>query len=449
MRSIQQVTEKFISSVMAIDFCEGLTKGLTEMETLMKEFGRIVSEYKLTEIDEAIFTSGRMRKNWVVEHKDVPRDLLTQFGTLQFCRRYYRNKKSGEYKYLVDDLVGIERGERVETGLAIKLCETATDISYAKSAKICCEGELSRQTVMRKTRKVSGCKLEEPDVREDVQVIHIQADEDHVAMQDGRRDTIVKLAVIHEPAQQIGKKRFKLPHRHLMSSYNEPVEDFWLRVADELYRRYKDLSRLKIYIHGDGAGWIRSGTKWISNSYFVMDKYHVKKMVRQVTGGDESYMQYIWDWFRTDDRKSINGLAKACIAEGICAERAGTDFISYIRNNWDGIQIWYSPKHEAGGSCAEGLVSHVLSSRLSSRPCGWRDEGLETISRLRVYVLNGGRIRPENIKKPYKPVIRATQTFKKAVGLGEYDISNALHTEHRSSSQYRMFKAITEGGYSF
>lgn len=448
MESIQQIAEKFIQGIMSVNICEGITNGLAAMGRLADEAICRMAEQKLMEMDEAIYANSNLRRNWVVEHKNEPRELLTKHGQLQFSRRYYLNQKTGEHKYLVDDLVGIERGERVEAGLVAELCETAVDNSYAKSSRICCQGEVTRQTVMRKTRQVKKCQPKEIKPRENVRVIHIQADEDHVAMQDGRRDTIVKLVAIHEPALQVSKKRWRLPQRHLMSSYGESTDDFWLRVADEIDRRYVDMDKLTIYIHGDGASWIRSGTKWLCNSHFVLDKYHVKQKVNRVVGDNEDYKQYIWDQFELNERQKIIELTQACIDTEICAEKTGNELIQYIRGNWDGIRIWYDEKHRAGGSCAEGLVSHVLSSRLSSRPCGWRDEGLETISRLRVHVLNGGRITPDDVRKPHKPVIRVTNALKKAMNLGVYNSTNALRTDHRSSSDYRLFKAITEGGYA-
>ena len=42
------------------------------------------------------------------------------------------------------------------------------------------------------------------------------------------------------------------------------------------------------------------------------------------------------------------------------------------------------------GSSTEGHVSHVLSSRMSSRPMGWSREGADKLSRLRIYWMNGG-----------------------------------------------------------
>ena len=449
MESIQQVATKIINNLLDVDMTQGLAASLKEMKQHTDELIREVARHKLEDMDRTLVDNRKLRRDWIVEHRDVSRTLLTGHGLLQYRRRYYRNEKTGQRRYLVDDLAGIARHERIEAGLTAQLCEAAVDNSYAKSSKLHSAGEVSRQTVMNKTRKVHGCRLEPVQQRTDIRVIHIQADEDHVAMQDGRRDTIVKLVALHEPVYHEGQKRIRLPQRHLMSSYNEPVEDFWLRVADEIDRRYGDLDRMTIYIHGDGASWIRSGTKWLKNSRFVLDKFHVSQMINRVAGDNPEYKRYIWSQMGLNNRQKINELTQACMDSAVCAENTGTMFQQYIRKNWDGIQIWYDKQQEAGSSCAEGLVSHVLSSRLSSRPCGWRDEGLETISRLRVHVLNGGRITPTNVCQQRKPGIRVTKALKQAMPAEdrfEFNGAGRMHTNHRSSSGYRLFQAIANGG---
>ena len=42
------------------------------------------------------------------------------------------------------------------------------------------------------------------------------------------------------------------------------------------------------------------------------------------------------------------------------------------------------------GSSTEGHVSHVLSSRMSSRPMGWSHKGADSLCRIRIYWMNGG-----------------------------------------------------------
>ncbi|MGI6177976.1 MAG: hypothetical protein ACOYJO_05970 [Eubacterium sp.] len=49
-------------------------------------------------------------------------------------------------------------------------------------------------------------------------------------------------------------------------------------------------------------------------------------------------------------------------------------------------------------SCAEGLVGHILSERLSRDPAGWSKVGLGKMAKLRVSVLNGRKIQSADFK---------------------------------------------------
>ena len=56
--------------------------------------------------------------------------------------------------------------------------------------------------------------------------------------------------------------------------------------------------------------------------------------------------------------------------------KAVKDARRYILNNWHGIEIKADKGHELIGCSAEGHISHVFSSRLSSRPKGWSEKGV-------------------------------------------------------------------------
>jgi hypothetical protein len=70
--------------------------------------------------------------------------------------------------------------------------------------------------------------------------------------------------------------------------------------------------------------------------------------------------------------------------------------VRYVLNNWEAIQAML--KHpDSIGSCTEPLVSHVLSKRLSRNPMGWSPAGLQKMTGLRVYAVNGGTVTKEQI----------------------------------------------------
>ena len=63
---------------------------------------------------------------------------------------------------------------------------------------------------------------------------------------------------------------------------------------------------------------------------------------------------------------------------------------AYILSNWTAAKIRLKHKDGVKGSSTEGHVSHVLSSRMSSRPMGWSVLGATKMAQLRAYYLNGG-----------------------------------------------------------
>ena len=446
---IQQISEEFIKAEMELKVEQGLTAYLEDsMENFKRYLMRLLPE-RIRELDESIARHRSIRPNWLVVHKAVKRELVTAYGVLRYERRYYRNKKTGDYAYLADQLLGVEAYERVELGLGSQLCQLATEQSYARSSEQACGGAVSRQTVMKKTRQVEEKPLEPETIREDVSVLHIQVDEDHVAMQDGRRDSMVKLAAIHEPIRR-HKKRAYLPYRYCLSSYNEDPEDFWLRIAQEISKRYANAEQLKIYIHGDGAAWIKSGLEWLPNSRFVLDKFHVRQYMRPVAGGEQAYMDLMWDCLKEDDYKMLKEFVKTFIDQETCSQEAGETFLRYVKNNWHGIAIWSDYKESAGGSCAEGLVSHILSDRLSSRPKAWLDEGLETVSRLRVYRSNGGQIAPDDLRRSHNKAAvnqkKVTKLMAKTASRFAPLPTNVFKTDKRTTSLHRLYDAIKHGG---
>lgn len=155
----------------------------------------------------------------------------------------------------------------------------------------------------------------------------------------------------------------------------------------------------RVYIHGDGASWIKAGQEYLPKAIHVLDQYHQNKALIEATGNQKEYRKSLRDAIKEADKEGFCKLVREMLKE------ANTDkekerinkFKNYILKNWEGIEI---KKYEnCGGSCAEGQVSHVLSSRLSSRPMGWSKEGLTFMSRLRVYWVNGGRVRPQHLRK--------------------------------------------------
>ena len=399
---IQQICEEYISEIL--DFFDSRTiRTLDEVEVDLKEktdcyLRQIIKTY-FEGLDQAIADdkTGRKKKGYVVEQKVVKREIYTQFGSLGFERRYYKNKLTGGYSYLLDNVLGIESYDRVSGSISAALVESASEVSYAKSSKYICDGDISRQTVKNKIRRTEDLKAEAPEEKRNIKYLHVEADEDHVSLQDGT-DTIVPLVSIHEGVEHIGK-RGKCINIHHISRHGKSADDIWHEVAEWIYSAYNEDEIEKIYLHGDGATRIKKGKDYLPKAQFVLDRYHLNKALKEVSRGDELVCAKLRDAVMEADKKSLKELCRELRknAESDKVKEKVDKFRNYITTNWDGIEAYQD--EGSRGSNTEGHVSHVLSSRLSSRPSGWSREGLKAMAELRAYCCSGGHVETKHMRK--------------------------------------------------
>jgi hypothetical protein len=408
-----QKCEKFIQEVLGF-FTNKKVRTIEEMETTLKEttdnfIVDMISTY-LEAIDQAIVNdkSGRKNKGIVVERRNDERQLFTIFGPMQFSRTYFYDKRHKEYAYLLDRVVGIEQYERVSGTVAVNLVEHASQNSYAKSSLNVTGGAISRQTVMRKVRSIKNLKIENGVEKRVVKVLHIDADEDHVAMQDGS-NAIVPLISIYEGVKRTGK-RGQCINPHHISSYGKKPEELWLEAVNWIYDVYDVDALERIYLHGDGAPWIKEGLNWLPKVKQVLDKYHLNKAILQATGSQPERRHDIYVAIRNGDRSTFKKRVNELINNSTSEKELKRikEFKRYVLNNWQGIKIY--SEEDCGGSGTEGHVSHVLSARLSSRPMGWGREGLKAMAELRAYTSSGGKIKLKHLK----PLSRNTYSLNKA-----------------------------------
>jgi hypothetical protein len=409
----------FINKILSF-MSEPKIKKLEELEigleAITDNFLLNMTQTYIESYDKEIKADKKWRKEngLVVERNDDKREILIKFGMLTYHRTYYYDKQNDTYIYLVDEALGIDPYERISTAVAADMVEYSSDNSYAKSSQYATGGIVSRQTVMNKTRKLNEekLKIETKGPKRKVQVLHIDADEDHVALQDGK-NAIVPLITIYEGTKRIAK-RGQCINPHHIHGFGQGIEETWLKVANYIYDRY-DIDYLKrIYIHGDGALWIKTGLEWLPKSKTVLDKYHLNKAILEATAGQEQYRKAVYSSIYEGDLprfcKLVDELKQT--AQSPKKRERINQFKNYIKNNWKAITIY--KKEGVDGSCTEGHISHVLSSRFSSRPMGWSKKGLKAIADIRIYCQNGGKITPNHFTKAKQQYNIKLETIKKA-----------------------------------
>jgi len=399
LRKIEKVIETFVTEKKDL---ADLVLGL--QETLF-ELGRNIVAEVLEDMDDYIRNSADRKKRYEIVRKD-PSTLLTSFGLVAYSRTYFKPKAGGHRKYLVDELAGIRPHDRVSADVVINAIEEATQSSYRKAGtKVAYDSDLSKQAVMKKVHEIEIVDAPLPSTeKRAVRVLYIEADEDHVALQNKGGDrqrkagiSMPKLVYLHEgiDADKSTDKRHVLKNvRYFGGDFKS--EDLWLKVAQYIDEQYIEESIETIYISGDGASWIRQGLQWIPKSRFVLDNHHMNKYIRIATAHlpDDRWYYALQDAIGWPDKKMTAEVFDRVLklTENGTKKEAVREAKRYILNNWDGIEIKEEKAEEIVGCSAEGHVSHVFSERLSSRPKGWSKVGADKMAQLRIYKQNGGKI---------------------------------------------------------
>ena len=274
------------------------------------EFGRNILQEVIEDMDQHLRTSGVRKKQWEIVRKD-PATLLTSFGMISYSRTYFKPKRGGKRKYLVDKIIGIDSHDRVSSDVVINAIEESIESSYKKGGKKAAYvGEITKQAVK---NMIHTIEVEQPQVvveeKKEIRVLYIEADEDHVALQgkntkkEGkertRRIAMPRLVYVHEGIdhEKSTRKRKVLKNVRYFGGEYKDSESLWLEVAGYIDEVYKIDMVETIYLSGDGASWIKQGLDWIPKSRFVLDNYHLNKYVKEATA-------------HLDDGAIIQGLRK-------------------------------------------------------------------------------------------------------------------------------------------
>ena len=224
------------------------------VEACIQETNRTLREEK----------SWRKQQGLVLKEKDRPRRVLSEIGELPFQRGYYRDRLREEYVIPMDQLPGISAYERLLSSVGAELVHKATEFSYAKSAELVTGGAVTRQTVRNQIGKCRIPKWKPEQEKRAVRELHLFADEDHVPLQrpgkqKGKWNQQVPLVLVTEGVRPISGKRSQSIHPKYFVEETFDTGKLWKEVSGYLSQTYETGELERIWVHGDGGGWIRNG----------------------------------------------------------------------------------------------------------------------------------------------------------------------------------------------
>ena len=413
---IQQISEKLTKKILE----KAYSGGICDIDLLSssvledcKSAARDILEAIVSDLNIKIREDKPSRKarGLILKEKNRERSLLTELGRLDLPRDYYYDKKEEKYDYLLDRVIGLQGYERVSAGVMAKLVSVATEVSYAKSAETVTGDQVSRQCVRECILKLGAIeKRPQPyEPKRKVKELHLFADEDHVHMQregraKGKKSRMVPLVTVTEGIEKESKGRNRTRNAMHFVDENFDTKALWKSVEGYIGASYDIESIEKIYIHADGGKWITNGLASFSNVTRVMDGFHLEKRLKEVSRKfpGSNLRQRIKAAIERGNRKKLDMLMQEMYARS--QDKKQIEFTTklggYLTENFE--EIRNRLKSDTVGSCTEGQVSHILSTRFSRNPMGWSEEGLGKLSKQRVYIKNKGKIEASDFKKKEK-----------------------------------------------
>lgn len=387
---------------------------IEKVKNIILDFGcHIISEV-LEECNTLLEESLKRRLHWQIKDHGQ-KNIMSPVGMLSFTHTRFKNKETKETAYLLDRILGFEPHTRMSDGVKASLLEEAVQTSYEKAGQMACPREcVSRETVMRQVREkdIPAKSQENPAEKKKVRYLYVEADEDHIALQfhekkgdvkrfKGYADNtqIVKLVYVHEGYIDEDGKRKELKNVVYFGGLyrGKDNEKLWNEVKEYIEKHYETEEIEKIYFQSDGGAWMKKGVE-ILGAEFVLDEFHIQKYIRKmarVSGNTketrEENRKKIQEWIENGNRSKLEEWVqqiKVGLAEKDCKKLE--ESWKYIKNNWQGIRKRIKKEEGVIGSSTESHISHILSSRLSSRPMGWCREGADKIAQIRIYWKNGG-----------------------------------------------------------
>ena len=327
--------------------------------------------------------------------------LVTIFGDIRLRRRLYRDK-DGNYRFLLDEKMGLEKGSHVSPRmkkLAVLASTRYTFREVEQSIKAILPWGISHTTIHNLASKVADSYTaeEEKEVNalfEDgvipeskdkaVPYLMVEADGVSVALQRERERRVeVKVGIAHEGWEKISKERYRLKEKSVYSGIMSG-DRFWQGFSLTLAKKY-DLSQIdKLIVGGDGALWVKKGAD-IFGGLYELDRFHLKRALHRGLANDPLVAEIYESCIRDEIDKADRLLTEA--QEKTTGDKAKEimKLRGYLMENCYGLRD-YRLEVDGDGlrglGAIEGNVDKLIADRMKKRGMSWTRQGADRMARL-------------------------------------------------------------------
>jgi len=278
---------------------------------MQEEFAKAMARV-LEVLDQQILEQRDRERYRVKEEREA--SVNTVFGNIRFKRRLYRDRKSGKYVYLLDQLLQFEGRGKVSPHLEETAIAFASQgPSYRDSAKrlkqLLGYDVLSHQAIREKLLAHAEQPVSVVE-RRPARVLFVEVDGLYTKLQRSNKRGIENaIAVVHEGWEKSGKRvRLKNKQHYLHAGGG----DFWEGFGDFLVERYEIDENTWLVVNGDGAPWIGECTSYFHRCLYMLDRYHVARDLKRFVG----HLPKVWETVRQSLAKQ-NAAALLATVEGV------------------------------------------------------------------------------------------------------------------------------------
>ncbi len=382
---------------------EALEKGIYRA---MNEATRRLLEAACRHLDEQLLEQRDKRRLETIHKK--ARTVLTPFGAVTIERRYYADRETGQGRYLLDEVLGLEQRQRLSPWLRQIVAALAVEMPYHRAAEVLrvvtlenvdIRGMTLWQAVqeigegLRQRAAEEGQKVFEegkpPAGLRQTQRLCVEADEVWVrgrGQRGERRHVAIKLAVAYEGKAETAPGRRRLEQRRVHAGVGSGSE-FW----DECvvaFGQHWDLGAVPQYeIGGDGAPWVKAGCEHFPGAVYRLDPFHLRRTLLEGLSHDEEAYRAVCEGLAAGDWEAVDRALTAAQRRSRGAVRRRVAALRrYLQCNWEGICA--TEARERLGAI-EGQVFHHLARRMKRQGARWSDAGADHLARLLAARANG------------------------------------------------------------
>jgi len=391
-----------------------------ELESLVFRFICSLTRSVLSEIlelvdQELMEERDKERLEYLEKRK---REIMTLFGLLKIRRRYYYDRKEGEYRFLLDEKFNIPANDRKSPLLKEFTVLMLKDESYRKSAEKVskkAEGSVSHTAIwnwiqqlgskLRKELEVKkenlfewGTLPEGKGEKKETDYLYTEADGTYVYLQNEEKDKGgIKLGISYEGWEK----------RHPMSEKHELVNkkyfggefdstEFWKGVETKVYENYDPGVKFKTILNGDGASWIDTGKEYLPK--FVLrnlDEFHINRRIFHALGGSK-YMERIQEAIENENKEALKKHLQE--AKSYRHTKKGKEKVEklkkYLLDHWQQLIDYRKrdielPEDAQGMGGIESNIDKMIVHRCKNEGMRWSKEGIKNLIKILIAAENG------------------------------------------------------------